>query len=114
MPRRTLLPGVTADSCPPAVACDAHSAIRGARRRAIVRDVAQVVLLVAVDYLFIRWPESHVPLLTRAHSLAVLQVLNALVVADVWLTRALPMWWARRIASTWCRSEREKFQRRPL
>ena len=114
MPRRELLPGVTADSCPPSVVCDAHAAIRKARRRAIARDVAQIVLLAAVDYLFLRWPESHVPYMDRAHSLVALQAINLVIVADVWLTRALPMWTARRIASTWCRSEREKFQRRLL
>lgn len=109
-----LLPGVTADSCPPPVVCDAHDAIRRARRRAIIRDTAQIVLLAAIDYLFVYWPDSRLPLLNRAQSFIALEAMNVLIVADVWLTRAMPMWTARRIASTWTRTEREKFQRRLL
>jgi hypothetical protein len=114
MPRRELLPGVTADSCPPAVVCDAHAAIRKARRRAIARDVAQIVLIACIDYLFVRWPESHIPGLNRLQSFIALEAINALILADIWITRALPAWTARRIAATWSRSEREKFQRRVL
>jgi hypothetical protein len=82
------------------VACDAHTAIRGARRRAWLRD-----------YLFVRWPESRMPFLDRGASLAALRGMNFAIVGHLWLTRALPKWWARRIAATWCRSEREKFLR---
>ena len=34
-----------------------------------------------------------------------------LAIADLWLTRALPKWTAMRIASTWSRSERARFQK---
>ncbi|HEX2835822.1 MAG TPA: hypothetical protein VHW00_22630 [Thermoanaerobaculia bacterium] len=112
MPTRELLPGVTTDSCPPRVVCDAHQAIRKARRRALLKDIGQLTILVGVDWLFLRWPEARVPFLGRADSLAILRGVNALAVADLWLTRALPKWSAMRIASTWCRSEREKFQKR--
>lgn len=111
MPNRELLPGVTTVSCPPRVVCDAHSAIRSAKRRALVRDSAQLALLLAVDYLFVHWPESRVPFLDRAASLTFLRGMNALIVGHLWLARALPKWTAKRIASTWCRSEREKFSR---
>ncbi len=104
-----LLPGVTTDSCPPRIACDARAAIRRARRRAIVRDVVLIVLVAAVDYLFIYWPDSRMPFLDRAGSLMLLRWLNVFLVADLWLMRALPKWWARRIAETWCRAERERF-----
>jgi len=109
MPKPDLLPGVTCAECPPRIVCDAHSAIRRARRRAIVRDVIQIGLLLSVDYLFVHWPESRIPFAGRASSLMFLRGINGLIVADFWLTRALPKWTAKRIASTWCRSEREKF-----
>lgn len=112
MPTRELLPGVTTDSCPPRVVCDAHVAIRKARRRALLRDIGQLTILVGVDWLFLRWPEARVPFLGRADSLTILRGVNAIAVADLWLTRAMPKWSAMRIASTWCRSEREKFQKR--
>ncbi|HEX6160283.1 MAG TPA: hypothetical protein VF111_08970 [Thermoanaerobaculia bacterium] len=107
--REDLLPGVTTEGCPPAVVCDAKAAIRRARRRALVRDVMQVGLLAAVDYLFVYWPESRVPFLDRRDSLSVLQLMNGAIVAHLWLVRALPKWTARRIASTWCRDEQKRF-----
>jgi hypothetical protein len=110
MPTRELLPGVTADSCPPRVVCDAHTAIRKARRRAMLRDAVQIALLLAVDYLFIHWPDSRMPFLEREASLVFLRGVNVIAVADLWLTRALPKWWAKRIAETWSRAEREKFK----
>ena len=109
MPTRNLLPGVTTRSCPPAIVCDAHKVIRGARRRALARDIAQLAMLAGVDYLFTRWPESRMPFLDRGASLALLRGMNLAIVTHVWLTRALPKWWAQRIASTWCASERQRF-----
>jgi hypothetical protein len=109
MPIPELLPGVTTDSCPPRVVCDAHAAIRKARRRAIFRDAVLIVLVASVDYLFIYWPESRMPFLDRHGSMTLLRWVNVLLVADLWLMRALPKWWARRVAQTWCRAERERF-----
>jgi len=106
-----LLPGVTTDACPPRVVCDAHEAIRKARRRAMLKDIGQLAILVGVDWLFLRWPEAHVPFATRHGSLTLLKLVNAAAIADLWLTRALPRWAASRVAATWCRSEREKFQK---
>lgn len=111
MPRNELLPGVSTTSCPPRVVCDAHDAIKRARRRAWVRDGVQLTLLVGVDYLFVHWPESRLPFLDRAASLSFLRGVNLAMVGHLWLARALPKWFAKRIASTWCRSEREKFLR---
>jgi len=74
-----------------------------------VRDAVLIVLIGAIDYLFVHWPESRVPGLDRHASLTFLRWVNAAVVADLWLMRALPKWWARRIAGTWCRAERERF-----
>jgi hypothetical protein len=110
MPKPELLPGVTTDGCPPRVACDAHAAIRRAKRTAVVRDVLQISLLLAVDYLFVHWPDSRMPFLNRPQSLAFLRGVNLVLVAHFWLVRALPKWWARRIAGTWSRRERERFR----
>ncbi len=109
MPNPELLPGVITDSCPPRVVCDAHMAIRKARRRAILRDAVLIVLVASVDYLFFFWPESRLPFLSRLETLTAIRWMNVLLVADLWLMRALPKWWARRISETWCRAERERF-----
>jgi hypothetical protein len=109
MPTPELLPGVSTASCPPRVVCDARAALRKARRRAILRDAFLMTLILAIDYLFIHWPESRMPFLDRAGSLTLLRWVNVLFVADLWLVRALPKWWARRVASTWCRAERDRF-----
>ena len=111
MPKNELLPGVSTSDCPPRVVCDAHDAIRRARRRAWIRDGVQISLLLAVDYLFVHWPESRMPFLTRHTSLECLRGVNLGIVAHLWLARALPKWSARRIAATWSRPEREKFLR---
>jgi len=110
MPKHELLPGVTTAECPPRVTCDAHAAIRKARRGAIARDALQVVLIVAIDYLFVHWPDSRMPFLDRGQSLMFLRCVNAVVITDVWLSRALPKWSAKRIAATWSRRERERFR----
>ena len=110
MPKSELLPGVVTVACPPAVVCDAKSAIRTARRRAIARDLAQIALLIAVDYLFLRWPEARVPFLDRTQSLRLIEAANLVVAAHLWWTRVLmPRWAARRIATTWSRSEQQRF-----
>lgn len=110
MPKSELLPGVTTPACPPSVACDAHETIRKARRRAIVCDVAQVVLLLGVDYLFVRWPESRVPFLDRNQSLTLLEATNLAIAAHLWLARVImPRWAAKRIAATWSRAEQKRF-----
>jgi hypothetical protein len=109
MPNQELLPGVVTTACPPRVVCDAHRAIRTAKRRAVMRDVMQLVLVAAVNVLFIHWPDARLPMLDRAESLLFLTGVNLLVIAHLWLTRLLPRWSARRIASTWCRNERERF-----
>jgi len=110
MPRNELLPGVSTKSCPPRVVVDAHAEIRRARRRVWMRDGVQLALLLAVDWLFVHWPESRIPFADRATSVAFLRGANVVMVGHVWLTRAMPKWSARRISATWCRQEREKFQ----
>jgi len=109
--RRSLLPGVTDAGVPPPVVIDSRAVVARARRRAIVRDVIDLLLLVCVDGLFLRWNHAHVPFLDRHDSLLVLLGLNAMLVGYMWLVRALPRWTARRVASTWCLAERARFFR---
>ena len=111
MPKPELLPGVTTSASPPSVRCDAHAAIRRARRQAWVRDGAQLSLLIAADWLFLYWPDSRMPFLDRHASLFLLRMMNVAILGHVWLMHTLPRWTAKRIASTWSRSEREKFLR---
>jgi hypothetical protein len=109
--RRTLLPGVSDVGAPPPVIIDSRVVVARARRRAIVRDVIDLSLLVSVDGLFLRWPAAHVPFLDRHDSLLMLLGLNAMLVGYVWLVRAIPRWAARRVATTWGLSERTRFFR---
>jgi hypothetical protein len=110
MARRDLLPGVNADEvCPPVVVFDSRRAITRARWRAAAGDVAQIVIMAGVDWLFVRWPYSQIPLMGRQDSVLVLAALNAIIVTHIVMTRTFPRWSARRIASTWCLSERARF-----
>ncbi|MGZ8811291.1 MAG: hypothetical protein ACXW29_09145 [Thermoanaerobaculia bacterium] len=106
-----LLPGITEAGCPPSVVCDSRDSIRRARTRALARDIAQVMLLFGVDYLFLHWPSTHLPLTGRHQSLMLLGTVNGASLAWLWLSRAMPRWTARRIASTWSSTERRRFER---
>jgi hypothetical protein len=88
------------------VVCDPRPAIRRARRRALFRDILQLLLVAGVDALLIRWPAAHVPMMSRLDSIMLVAGVNALMIGYVWLTRAFPKWSARRIATTWCPEER--------
>jgi hypothetical protein len=90
------------------VVCDSRRVVARARRIAALRDAAQIVLLAGVDWLFSNWPSTHIPLLSRGDSLVVLGIVNVLIITHVWLTRAVPKWKTRRIASTWCDQERAR------
>jgi hypothetical protein len=91
---------------------DSRVVVARARRRAIVRDVIDFLLLVCVDGLFLRWPMAHVPFLNRYDSLLILMGLNTMLIGYVWLARAMPRWMARRVAATWCLAERSRFAQR--
>jgi hypothetical protein len=88
------------------VVCDSRRVVARARRVAMARDAAQIVLLAGVDWLFSNWPSTHIPLLSRSDSLVVLGIVNLLIVFHIWFMRALPKWRSRRIATTWCARER--------
>ena len=106
---RPLLPGVSAVANPPAVIVQSRKVIQRARIRAIMRDIFDVLLLVGVDWFFIRWPRAHVPLLDRHESVLILLGVNVALLSYVCLARAVPRWRARRVASTWSFSERARF-----
>lgn len=106
---RGLLPGVRPTPTPPAVVCQTRGAIESARRRATLRDAGQLFLLAAVDYLFVHFHATRLPLLDREHTLTIVGMLNVGMLAWVWLCRAMPRWSARRVASTWSLSERARF-----
>ena len=107
--RRPLLPGVSHAESPPDVVFHSRAVVVRARRRALLRDVLDIVLLIAVDYLFVRFPRTHVPLLDRHDSLVLLIGLNVALLVYLWIARSAPKWRARRVASTWCADERVRF-----
>src|SRR3954471_13846712 len=96
--RRTLLPGVSDAGVPPPVVIDSRAVVARARRRAIVRDTVDFLLLVCVDGLFLRWPAAHIPLFDRSDSLMIVVGLNVMLIAYLWLARSVPRWTARRVA----------------
>jgi hypothetical protein len=106
---RDLLPGVEPVSPAPSVVCDARVPVSRARRNAAIRDILNLGLIGATDWLFMRWPATHFPAMDRHDSMVLLLGANAAMVLYVWLSRAIPRWTARRIASTWCTSERSRF-----
>ena len=105
-----LLPGVSPLEAEPKVVFQSGKLIRRARLRASIRDAADLFLLLLIDALFIGWPHAHVPLLGRSDSVIVLLVANAVIIAAVWLMRRVPQWRARRLASTWSASERQRLR----
>lgn len=109
--RRNLLPGVSPSEAAPEVVFESRRVITSARRRAIIRDVFDVLLLVGVDWLFIRWPHAHVPTLDRDQTALIVAAANALVITYIWTSRAFPRWRARRVASTWSSTEQSRFVR---
>ena len=113
MPTKGLLPGVAPDPCPPAVVVDSRAAIIKARRRATLRDIAHGLLLGGINYLFINWPATHVPLMSRADSAIVVAAVNAAIITHIFISRVLPRLRAKRIATTWCLSERARFFQTP-
>ena len=112
MERRTL-PGVSDERVPPAVIFNSRKVIRRARRRAAFRDVVDLVILAFVDALFVQWPDAHIPRLGRETSLLILAFMNLAMFATLWLSRAMPRWKAKRVATTWTQAERRRVLNRP-
>lgn len=110
MHRKDLLPGVTSPAIAPVVVQNSRTTLERARRRASLVDFAQLVLLVGVDVLFLRWPEAHLPTFNRGESLLILLAVNVVMLASIWVIRATPRWRAQRIARTWSPRERSRFK----
>lgn len=83
--------------------------IEEARRRANLRDAAQLGLLITVDWLFLRWPAAHIPGFTRDTSINIVLAMNAIAVLYVLASRSWPVWRARRVSSTWSPREKAHF-----
>ncbi len=96
---------------PPKVLFESGKVIRRARRRALVRDLVDLTLLGGVDWLFIHWPQSHVPLFDRVESLEILIAANVVVMTMLVVARRWPSWKAKRVAATWSVPERDAFER---
>lgn len=109
MTRSELLPGTRRDDTR-LIHCDSRDVVGRARRMAAVRDCAQLLLVVAVDLLCIRFPQTHVPFATRSGSVELVVIFNLLAFGHFALSRAWPRWQARRIASSWSLSERRRIR----
>ena len=114
MARKDLLPGVDGDPVVPAIVADTRRDVIRARRRAALRDTANILLVAGIDWLFIHFPSTHIPAMTRVDSALLLLVINSAVIAYMIVARVLPRMAARRIAATWCLRERARFFQRPL
>ena len=110
--RKPLLPGVDEAGVPPPVVFASKSVVRAARRRKVIHDVRDAILLVLVDAFFLSWPRARVPLLDRRESLMLLLAVNLALVMYLWLSRSIPRWRAGRLASTWSPAERSRFGRK--
>ena len=109
MARKDLLPGVRVERPGPEVIFDSRRAIARARRRAAFRDFGQIVLLIGIGYAFRNWPSMHIPFLSREESILAVALVDAAVVTQIAVSRMIPRWVARRIATTWCLAERARF-----
>ncbi len=107
-----LLPGVDEAGAPPPVVFASKNIVREARRRKVIHDVRDAILLGLVDAFFLSWPRARVPFLDRKESLLLLLGVNLALVIYIWLSRSIPRWRARRLASTWSPVERSRFRRK--
>ena len=107
------LPGVAGPgTVPPVPVCDTKEAVEAARRRRMLRDLTDGLLLLALDYLFLAWPNAHVPFMTRSGSMTLLVLMHVVVIGYWIIARELPPLRAKRIASTWAPAERTRLARR--
>jgi hypothetical protein len=109
LPHDDYLPGVGGrDLVAPTSICDVRSAIRKARRRAMLSDALDLTLLLAVDIVFVRWGAATLPFLSRFASLGILVAANAALIGSCVLARKFPEWRARRISATWSPKEQSR------
>lgn len=107
------LPGVSGpDETGPHRVYNPAADIEAARRRAAVRNLIDIAVLILVDVLFLAWPSARIPFMTRDASLWVLLALHLVVVASWLRTRFYLAWRARKISGTWSETERRQFEDR--
>lgn len=107
---RQLLPGTRGpEVTPPRGRWRGIDEVKVARRRADLRDLADVVVFLAVDVLYIAWPSTHIPFLTRDDTSLILAAVHILFAAWLTASRVVPRWRAHRIADTWSDRERRRF-----
>lgn len=107
-----LLPGVRRNEERHRSSSGAASVVATARRDANRADLFDLLCLIAVDAVFFTWRSTHIPLLGREVSMYVLLLLHLGVCLHIILRRKWPEWRARRIASTWARSEQQRLTRK--
>jgi hypothetical protein len=108
-----LLPGTAGpDATPPLAVYNGRVEIEKAQRSRKFRDLFDGVMLLALDYLFLSWPDAHVPFLNRSQSMTLLVAMHVVLIGHWILSRELPAWRARRIAATWAPEERVRLSRR--
>lgn len=73
-------------------------------------DLVDLMILIVINLFFMQWEQARIPLLTRDLSLAILLGTNAVYVVGWFRNRVLPVWRARRIASSWQPDEKERFR----
>lgn len=106
---KPVLPGVHGpDGVAASKTYDGRDAVRRARRMANVRDVTDTALLLAVDWIFFKFPSTRVPLLTRDQTLMLLIAVHIAFALFILFSRIIPAWRARHIASTWSESEKKR------
>ncbi len=104
-----LVPGAGGpETAPPSVRINAGNVIRSARLRADLSDLFDLSILLAINLMFMAWDTAHIPFVSRDASMAILLSANALYVVDWLVTRYVPQWRARRVASTWSQDERSR------
>lgn len=107
---RQLLPGTRGpELTPPRGRWRSVDEVKAARRRADLRDLADVVVFLAVDVLYVAWPSTHIPFLTRDDTSLILAAVHILFAAWLTASRVVPRWRAHRIADTWSDRERRRF-----
>lgn len=106
-----LLPGTRGrETTPPRGLWHERDAVVQARKRADIRDIADLALLLAIDVLYVGWPAVHLPFVDRESTRLLLVTVHLLFAAWCIATRVIPRWRARRIAATWSSGEQRRFR----
>ena len=107
MKNDALLPGVQPrHGATRSTTFDGRNSVRKARFREDLRDLIDLLILGAVDSMFLAWDAAHIPGFTREATLTLMLFITGGVALFLILRRLLPLLHARRIIGTWSESER--------